>query len=98
MTPRQMRSIAAVRSCGTSAAVSCASTTNRVGFVTPTPFRRETTPTHHAIDRSHHDTQADAIDRGREIVRNLGGGELRIHDQQGRIRDSDTISPGNDPN
>lgn len=47
---------------------------------------------------SHHDTQKDAIDRGREIVRNAGGGELRIHDRQGRIRDSDTVAPGNDPN
>jgi hypothetical protein len=47
---------------------------------------------------SHHDTQADAVDRGREIVHNLGGGELRIHGRDGRIRDSDTIAPGNDPN
>jgi len=47
---------------------------------------------------SHHDTQADAIDRGREIVQNLGGGELRIHGRNGEIRDSDTIPPGNDPN
>ena len=47
---------------------------------------------------SHHDTQADAIGRGREIVGNAGGGELRIHDRHGRIRDTDTIPPGNDPN
>lgn len=47
---------------------------------------------------THHDTQADAIDRGREIVPNLGGGELRIHARDVRIRDSDTIAPGNDPN
>lgn len=47
---------------------------------------------------SHHDTQADAIGRGRDIVRNAGGGELRIHGRDGRIRDSDTIPPGNDPN
>ncbi|MGI9084880.1 MAG: DUF2188 domain-containing protein [Aeromicrobium sp.] len=47
---------------------------------------------------SHHDTQADAIDRGREIVDNAGGGELRIHGRDGQIRDSDTIPPGNDPN
>ncbi len=26
------------------------------------------------------------------------GGELRIHRRDGRIRDADTISPGNDPN
>jgi hypothetical protein len=47
---------------------------------------------------SHHNTQADAIDRGREIVHNAGGGELRIHGRDGKIRDSDTIPPGNDPN
>ncbi|MFJ8967032.1 DUF2188 domain-containing protein [Lentzea sp. NPDC102401] len=47
---------------------------------------------------SHHDTQADAIARGREIVGNAGGGELRIHGRDGHIRDSDTIAPGNDPN
>jgi uncharacterized protein DUF2188 len=51
-------------------------------------------------DRSsaHRDTQAKAIERGREIVGNDGGGELRIHGRDGRIRDSDTIPPGNDPN
>lgn len=47
---------------------------------------------------SHHDTQQEAIDRGREIVHNLGGGELRIHGRDGQIRDSDTVAPGNDPN
>ncbi|MFD6073740.1 DUF2188 domain-containing protein [Amycolatopsis lurida] len=47
---------------------------------------------------SHHDTQAEAIDRGRQIVQNAGGGELRIHGVNGKLRDSDTIAPGNDPN
>jgi hypothetical protein len=47
---------------------------------------------------SHHDTQEQAISRGRQIVHNLGGGELRIHGRDGRIRDSDTIPPGSDPN
>ncbi|UOZ10202.1 DUF2188 domain-containing protein [Amycolatopsis sp. WQ 127309] len=47
---------------------------------------------------SHHGTQADAIDRGRQVVHNAGGGELRIHGANGKIRDSDTIAPGNDPN
>lgn len=46
---------------------------------------------------SHHDTQADAIDRAREIVHNAGGGEVVTHGRDGRIRDSDTIAPGNDP-
>lgn len=47
---------------------------------------------------SHHDTQADAERRAKEIVRNRGGGEVRIHGRDGRIRDSDTVAPGNDPN
>ena len=47
---------------------------------------------------AHHDTQADAIDRAREIVHNAGGGEVVIHGRDGKIRDSDTVPPGNDPN
>ena len=43
-------------------------------------------------------TQAEAIDRAREIVHNSGGGEVVIHGRDGQIRDSDTIAPGNDPN
>lgn len=42
-------------------------------------------------------TRADAIDRAREIVQNLGGGEV-AHRLDGTIRDSDTVAPGNDPN
>ena len=42
-------------------------------------------------------TKADAIQRAREILRNSGGGELTIQDEQGRIVDSDTVPPGNDP-
>lgn len=43
------------------------------------------------------DTQADAIDRAREILSNDGGGEIVIHRRDGQIRDSDTVAPGNDP-
>jgi hypothetical protein len=46
---------------------------------------------------SHHNTQAEAIDRGREIVHNAGGGELLIHGEHGQIRQKDTIAPGPDP-
>lgn len=46
---------------------------------------------------SHHDTQAGAIDRGRDIIRNAGGGELNIHGRDGAIRAKDTIPKGNDP-
>jgi hypothetical protein len=47
---------------------------------------------------SRHDTQADAERRAKEIVGNAGGGEVVIHDRKGRIRDKDTVAPGNDPN
>lgn len=47
---------------------------------------------------AHTPTQKEAIDRARPIVRKAGGGEVVIHDQKGRIRDSDTVAPGNDPN
>lgn len=46
---------------------------------------------------AHYDNQADAIERARQILRNDGGGELTIHNQQGQIREKDTVSPGNDP-
>lgn len=47
---------------------------------------------------AHADTQKQATDRAREIVHNAGGGEVRIHGRDGKIRDSDTVAPGNDPN
>lgn len=46
---------------------------------------------------SHHQTQAAAEARAKEIVGNAGGGEAVIHGRDGRIRDSDTVKPGNDP-
>jgi hypothetical protein len=46
---------------------------------------------------SHHPTQAEAEQRAKEIVGNLGGGEVVIHRPDGSIRDSDTVAPGHDP-
>lgn len=46
---------------------------------------------------AHTDTQKQATDRAKQIVKNEGGGEVRIHRPDGRIRDSDTVAPGNDP-
>lgn len=46
---------------------------------------------------AHADTQADAEARARDIVRNLGGGEVVTHRPDGRIRDSDTVPDGRDP-
>ncbi len=42
-------------------------------------------------------TQAEAEQRAKQIVANKGGGEVRIHRRDGKIRDSDTVKPGNDP-
>lgn len=44
-----------------------------------------------------HGTQAEAQRRAKEIVHNLGGGEVRVQGRNGRWRDSDTVAPGNDP-
>jgi hypothetical protein len=42
-------------------------------------------------------TQREAEQRAKDIVQNLGGGEVRIQGRNGRWRDSDTVPPGNDP-
>ena len=42
-------------------------------------------------------TKAEAEKVAKTIVKKLGGGEVRIHRQDGRIMDSDTVAPGNDP-
>ncbi|MEW8119808.1 MAG: DUF2188 domain-containing protein [Candidatus Thiodiazotropha sp.] len=44
-----------------------------------------------------HTTQKEAENRAKDIVGNLGGGEVRIQNRQGKWRDSDTAPPGNDP-
>ncbi len=46
---------------------------------------------------AHSNNQQAATDRARQIVRNAGGGEVRIHGRDGRIRNADTIPPGGDP-
>ena len=45
-----------------------------------------------------HDTQKQATDAAREMLKNQGGGELAIKGRDGLIRSKDTIFPGNDPN
>ena len=42
-------------------------------------------------------TQAEAIDEARKILHKQGGGELIVHGEDGKIRQKDTIPPGNDP-
>ncbi|MDO5969668.1 DUF2188 domain-containing protein [Flavivirga aquimarina] len=43
------------------------------------------------------DTQKEAEKIAKELSVNSGGGEVRIHGLDGKIRDSDTVKPGNDP-
>lgn len=43
-------------------------------------------------------TQSDAEQLAKQYSSNSGGGEVRIHGLDGKIRDSDTVAPGNDPN
>ncbi len=47
---------------------------------------------------SHHDRQSDAEAQAKHTLRNVGGGEVRIHGRDGQIRDSDTVPPARDPN
>ncbi|MCY4556465.1 MAG: DUF2188 domain-containing protein [Chloroflexi bacterium] len=44
-----------------------------------------------------HRTQQEAIDAAKQIVANQGGGEVRVHGVDGRIREGITVKPGNDP-
>jgi Uncharacterized protein conserved in bacteria (DUF2188) len=42
-------------------------------------------------------TQKEAEKIAKSYASNSGGGEVRIHGLDGKIRDSDTVVPGNDP-
>ncbi|NVZ10249.1 DUF2188 domain-containing protein [Allochromatium humboldtianum] len=44
-----------------------------------------------------HDTQKQANDAARGMLKNQGGGELTTKGRDGNIRSKDTIPPGNDP-
>ena len=43
------------------------------------------------------DTQKQAEKIAKQMSSNSGGGEVRIHGLNGKIRDSDTMPPANDP-
>jgi hypothetical protein len=43
-----------------------------------------------------HQTQAAAIKEATKMLKNSGGGELKVQNEQGRIRSKDTIAPGNE--
>lgn len=51
-----------------------------------------------AAPESVHRTQGMAEQRAKQSVRSAGGGEVRIQGRDGKWRDSDTVSPANDPN
>ena len=71
------------------------SSPNNQRIVQPRPDGRwEVVKPHHGRASVVTDTQGAAIDAARPIVRNAGGGELRIKGRDGRLRDSDTIKPG----
>lgn len=42
-------------------------------------------------------TQKEAEQIAKQLCSNAGGGEVRIHGVDGKIRDSDTVKYGNDP-
>lgn len=42
-------------------------------------------------------TQKEAEGIAKDLAGKSGGGEVRIHGLDGKIRDSDTVSPANDP-
>jgi len=44
-----------------------------------------------------HSTQREAQNAGRDNLKNQGGGELITKGEDGKIRDKDTVAPGNDP-
>ena len=41
-------------------------------------------------------TQKKAEVLAKQQVKSAGGGEVRIHSRDGKIRDSDTVKPGNE--
>lgn len=43
-----------------------------------------------------HPTQGAAAEEAKEMLQNSGGGELKIKNEQGKIRSKDTIAPGNE--
>ena len=43
------------------------------------------------------DTEQGAEEAAKQLASQAGGGEVRIHDREGKIRDSDTVKPARDP-
>ncbi len=45
----------------------------------------------HKQASAHTETKEQAIDRARQIIKNLGGGELRIKNERGQLIESNTV-------
>lgn len=45
-----------------------------------------------------HETQKAAEKAAKDMLKNSGGGELKVKGVDGKIRSKDTIPPANDPN
>jgi hypothetical protein len=62
-------------------------------YVVPNPDRGgwDVVKEGHKRASTHAPTKAEAISRGRGIVKGQGGGELRIASKQGKLIDSDTV-------
>jgi hypothetical protein len=43
-----------------------------------------------------HRTRAEAAREAKQMLRNSGGGELKIKNEQGKIRSKDTVAPGDE--
>lgn len=43
------------------------------------------------------ETQKDAYNATRDLMARNGGGEIKLHGANGKIRDKNTISPASDP-
>lgn len=50
----------------------------------------------HQRASAHTSTKKEAVDRARQIVENLGGGEVRQSNRDGRFGDSDTTKHGHE--
>jgi hypothetical protein len=44
-----------------------------------------------------HKTQKQAVDAARQMLKESGGGELKIKGEDGQIRAKDTVAPARDP-
>jgi len=46
---------------------------------------------------STHDTQKQAYDAARDMIKKAGGGEVKVKGENGTIREKNTIPPAKDP-